>query len=69
MITGAGKDRRPGDVSVADLAAAGLAGPSMVRVSKLATIEPARILRGIGSLARAERRRVSECLEAFLARA
>lgn len=68
MITGAGKERRPGDVLIGDLAAAGLAGPSMLRLSKLATIEPARILRTIGALARDERRVISDCWAAFLAK-
>jgi mRNA interferase MazF len=66
MITGAGKENRPGDVPIRDLQIAGLPGASMVRVSKLATIEPARILRSVGSLATGERARVGKTIAGFL---
>jgi mRNA interferase MazF len=66
MITGAAKTKRAGDVEIRDLAGAGLPGQSMVRASKLATIEPERILRVIGALAEAERARVAEAIAGFL---
>jgi mRNA interferase MazF len=69
MITGAGKPIRAGDIAVADLALASLPGPSMVRTSKIATIEPARVLRIVGRLAPAERGRVAEAIATFLATA
>jgi mRNA interferase MazF len=68
MITAAGKAIRGGDAAIRDLPAAGLPGPSMVRTSKLATIEPERILRRIGSLASTERAPVKRALASFLAK-
>jgi mRNA interferase MazF len=67
MITGAAKDRRAGDVEIHDLKSAGLPGNSLVRTSKIATIEPARIVRTIGTLAGSERAAVAKALTAFLA--
>ena len=69
MITGAGKPMRAGDIPVLDLAAASLPGPSMIRTSKIATIEPARVLRVIGSLAATERDAVARNIADFLAEA
>ena len=68
MVTGAGKERRPGDVEIRDLRSASLPGASMVRVSKLATIEPGRIVRRIGRLAAGETAAVRKAIMAFLAR-
>ena len=62
MITGAAKERRDGDVLIRDLAGAGLPGPSMVRTVKIATVEPDRVLRRIGTLARAERTAVKKAM-------
>jgi mRNA interferase MazF len=69
MVTGAGKSGRLGDVGITDLRHAGLPGASMVRTSKLATIEPGRIVRRIGSLAPGERGAVGKAIAAFLAKA
>ena len=69
MITGAGKRLRAGDIAVANLAVASLPGPSMIRTSKIATIEPSRVLRIVGQLAKSERAGVSRLIAAFLARA
>jgi mRNA interferase MazF len=69
MITGAGKQARTGDIAVVDLVAASLPGPSMIRTSKIATIEPARVLRIVGRLAQAERAGVAESITSFLAQA
>jgi mRNA interferase MazF len=69
MITGAGKQMRAGDVAVVDLDSASLPGPSMVRTSKIATIEPARVLRTIGKLAPRERGSIAKTLAGFLAKA
>lgn len=66
MITGAGKDHRVGDLVIKDRASAGLPGASMVRTLKVATIEPARIVRRIGSLAKAERAAVRRAVVGFL---
>jgi mRNA interferase MazF len=67
MITGGGKERRTGDMDVGDLRAAGLPGASMVRASKIATIEPDRILRRIGTLAKGERAAVRKALVGMVA--
>jgi mRNA interferase MazF len=68
MITGAGKAARTGDLLIHDLASAGLPGASMVRTSKLATVEPERILRRIGSLANRERPAIRSAIGDFLAK-
>lgn len=69
MITGAGKQMRAGDIAIAGLAAASLPGPSMVRTSKIATIEPSRVLRILGRLAQPERGAIASSIAAFLAEA
>jgi mRNA-degrading endonuclease toxin of MazEF toxin-antitoxin module len=43
-----------GDVKIRNLALAGLKSSSMVRVAKIASLEPSRILRAVGKLSRAE---------------
>ncbi len=68
MITGAGKEARIGDVAILGLKQAGLPGPSMVRASKLATVEPERIIRTIGSLPETERAAVRREIAGFLAK-
>jgi mRNA interferase MazF len=50
MITSDRGDRVFGDAEVADLTAAGLPSVSIVRASKIATIEMNRILRRVGRL-------------------
>ncbi|KQP34611.1 hypothetical protein ASG60_03250 [Methylobacterium sp. Leaf469] len=50
MITSARHANRAGDLPISDLEAAGLETASMVRPSKIACIEPSRILRRIGAL-------------------
>jgi mRNA interferase MazF len=67
MITGAAKVRRGGDVEIQDLGSAGLPGNSLVRTSKIATIEPARIVRTIGLLAASERAAVAKAVTKLLA--
>lgn len=69
MITGAAKVRRNGDVVIDDLASAGLPGLSMVRTTKIATVEPERILRRVGALATGERPAVQKSVAGFLAKA
>lgn len=67
MITGAGKARRTGDIEVRDLTKAGLPGDSLIRTSKLTTVEPGRIIRTIGVLAAGERSKVARAIAGFLA--
>ncbi|KQO64043.1 hypothetical protein ASF20_22330 [Methylobacterium sp. Leaf88] len=50
MITSANNPAMGGDQAIDDLAAAGLDAPSVIRPIKLACIEPARILKRIGTL-------------------
>lgn len=66
MITSDRGARRPDDVEIADLRRAGLPSASLVRPSKIATIEPARVIRAAGSLAPAALRRVLELVAARL---
>jgi mRNA interferase MazF len=54
MITSARHAASPHDAPIADLARAGLPSPSMVRPTKIATVEPSRILRKAGRLGRKE---------------
>jgi mRNA interferase MazF len=55
MITAADKDRRYGDLVVADQAAAGLPAPSTIRASKLATLNVSKIKRRLGTLGETDR--------------
>ena len=50
MITSDRRARLQGDAPLGDLAAAGLPVASIVRASKIATIEVARVVRGAGRL-------------------
>ena len=67
MITGAGKVPVVGDVAIEGLRRAGLPGASMVRASKIATVEPSRILRKVGTLGEEERGAVQRAISGFLA--
>lgn len=58
MITSDRGSRLADDVSISDLTKAGLPAPSLVRPTKFATIEPARVLRVAGSLTRTDLRSV-----------
>jgi mRNA interferase MazF len=55
------------DVEIRDLLAAGLPAPSVIRPAKLATIEPERIIRGIGTIEAAVRNKVAAHLRQMLA--
>jgi len=67
MITGAAKQKRDGDIAISDLQAAGLPGASMVRTSKLATVEPARVVRWIGAITKPERAGLAQSIRTLLA--
>lgn len=54
MITSDHGAHRSDDVPISNLARAGLPAPSLVRPTKLATIEPARVIRAAGALGRAD---------------
>jgi mRNA interferase MazF len=67
MITSAENRRWENDVPVSDPAAAGLPAPSLVRCAKIATID-ARDAERIGTLPKADRRKVALHLAQMLAR-
>ncbi len=69
MITSAENAPWSCDVAVTDMERAGLPAPSVVRVAKIACIEPARVLRRAGRLDKATARKVAERLRKFLGRA
>ncbi len=50
MITSAANPRWDGDVPITNLDKAGLPAPSVIRTAKIATIEPARIVRIAGKI-------------------
>jgi|RhiMethySRZTD1v2_1073278.scaffolds.fasta_scaffold00703_12 mRNA interferase MazF len=54
------------DVTIDDLAGAGLPAPSVVRPAKIACIEPARVLRRAGRVDAATARKVVRSLSDFL---
>jgi mRNA interferase MazF len=66
MITSADNAPWGSDVSIGDLARAGLPAPSVVRPAKIACIEPTRIDRRIGRLDKAEARKVAQKVRGFL---
>lgn len=66
MITSAENRRWDSDVAVADLAAAGLPAPSLVRPAKIATVDGERIVRRIGKLSAKDARAVAAQIKKFL---
>jgi mRNA interferase MazF len=66
MITSADNGAWASDVAIADLKRAGLPAPSVVRVAKIACIEPGRIDRRVGRLDKAAARAVGQKLRRFL---
>jgi mRNA interferase MazF len=67
MITSARNAGWKCDVSIGDLGKAGLPAPSVVRPAKIACIEPRRVLRAIGTLARKDAAAVERELGKFVA--
>jgi mRNA interferase MazF len=68
MITSAANRGWVGDVPIADLSAAGLPISSIVRPTKIATID-ARDAEPLGNLSASDRTTVAECLRRLLAAA
>jgi mRNA interferase MazF len=66
MITSAGNDHWPFDVTIPDLKRAGLPAPSVVRPTKIACIEQARIERRAGHLDKTTARTVAQRLRGLL---
>lgn len=65
MITTAGQTTWPSDIVIADINAAGLPAPSVVRL-KLFTLDDSLIARQIGHLARRDAEAVASTLDATL---
>jgi mRNA interferase MazF len=66
MITSADNEAWSSDVVITDLKRAGLPAPSVVRVAKIACIEPGRIDRRVGRLDKTAARAVGQKLRRFL---
>ena len=66
MITSADNESWQGDVPISDVNRAGLPAPSVIRPTKIACIDPARVLRRAGKLDRATARVVSQRVRRFL---
>ena len=66
MITSARQPALPHDAPIADLALAGLPAPSVVRPTKIATVEPSRIARKAGRLGGEEIAHVLATAPAFV---
>jgi mRNA interferase MazF len=66
MITSADNASWSCDVTIADLNRAGLPAPSVVRIAKIACIEPARIERRAGRLDKTTAKAVAQKLRGFL---
>jgi mRNA interferase MazF len=67
MVTSADNEAWSSDVAITDLKRAGLPAPSVVRVAKIACIEPARIERRAGRLDKVTAKMVAQRLRGFLA--
>jgi hypothetical protein len=65
MITTAGhmQDLRPDDIEIADLGAAGLRQPCVIRVARIATFEWGDQIRRVGMLHRRERQAIAALLQ------
>jgi mRNA interferase MazF len=66
MITSAKNSSHPSDFALADLARAGLNSPSIARPSKIACLEPSRVLRVAGSLSESETIEITDRARSFL---
>ena len=66
MVTSAGNRPWDTDVAVSDLTVTGLPAPSLVRPSKIATVDGERILRRIGKLPAKDARAVAAQIKSFL---
>ena len=68
MVTSAGNQPHYGDVTISDLHAAGLPGASVVRASKLATVEAGDLYKRTGTLPPGDRQKIAIQLAEFIAR-
>lgn len=65
MITSDRGASRADDVPISNLTRSGLPAPSLVRPVKLATIEPARVLRVAGALTKSDLRAVLQAIQKY----
>jgi mRNA interferase MazF len=66
MITSTKNSSYPSDFPLADLARAGLTSPSIARPTKIACLEPSRVLRVAGSLSKSETIEITARARSFL---
>lgn len=66
MITSADNESWASDVEIGDLGRAGLPAASVVRVAKIASIDPARVQRRAGKLDKTAARLVAQRVRRFL---
>jgi mRNA interferase MazF len=66
MITSAKNAPQPYDLAILDLAGAGLSAASVVRPTKIACLEPARVLRVAGRLAARDVSTIEGCVRSFV---
>ncbi len=66
MITSAKGGQRKDDVALANAPRTGLSAASVVRPTKLATVEPARVIRVAGAISPTELKRVLSAVRAWL---
>ena len=66
MITSAKNSSQPKDFPLSDLARAGLSSPSIIRPSKIACLEPSRILRVAGTVSEVETTEICARARSFL---
>ncbi len=67
MVTSAGNRRWREDIDVSDLKVSGLPAPSLVRPSKIATADAARIVRRIGRLPAKDAQALGSALRGLIA--
>lgn len=67
MITSAKQSHWPCDIAIEDHAACGLPAPSVIRPVKITTLDKSIIVRKIGSLKTADRKRAAGTISQFLA--
>lgn len=68
MVTSAAHSRLAHDVKIDDLAGAGLSSPSIIRPTKIANIEPARVIRRAGRLGADQAAAVFDAIRSFIGR-
>jgi mRNA interferase MazF len=67
MITSTRINAWTSDITVSDLAAAGLPIPSRIRVAKIAALEPKRMVRRLGRLSHRDATAAAQAMDGFLA--